>query len=216
MHAPEESPVRPGSPSKHSRTPRASPAQAAPPPPPSLEPESGSLQTQVLNLARQVNMLTKSLELDAGTMEIPKPSGEHSNPPHSPPGMNLELGIAAPATLPPLRGGPGMEQQRGLGGALLALRDQQKTETTAMTMLKDLIEVSLINMEQRIESRIDGIEQTLFDDAHPEFGSEEEDEELGNDITVSRVKMMNFVFKTRNCVSKTRNRVLRMRNFAGG
>ena len=50
-----------------------------------------------------------------------------------------------------------------------------------MRTLKDLIEVSLINMEQRIEQRIDGIEHSLF----PQGGAgqpEEEEEEAGEEV----------------------------------
>jgi hypothetical protein len=141
-------------------------------------------------------MLTKSLERDAAATAgssnnnqeqttVDKPSGSH---PGSPPGIKLEMraldgGVVVPSTLPPLRGSQPLQQQRGLGGALLALREQQKTETPSMTMLKDIIGASLISMEQRIESRIEGIEQTLFNDAHPELEEEDYEQDLGNDET---------------------------------
>ena len=51
-----------------------------------------------------------------------------------------------------------------------------------MRTLKDLIEVSLINMEQRIEQRIDGIEQSLFPQGGAGKEAEEEEEEAGEEV----------------------------------
>ena len=51
-----------------------------------------------------------------------------------------------------------------------------------MRTLKDLIEVSLINMEQRIEQRIDGIEQSLFPQGGAGKEPEEEEDEAGEEV----------------------------------
>ena len=51
-----------------------------------------------------------------------------------------------------------------------------------MRTLKDLIEVSLINMEQRIEQRIDGIEHSLFPQGGAGQEPEEEEDEAGEEV----------------------------------
>jgi len=51
-----------------------------------------------------------------------------------------------------------------------------------MRTLKDLIEVSLINMEQRIEQRIDGIEHSLFPQGGAGKEPEEEEDEAGEEV----------------------------------
>ena len=128
-------------------------------------------------------MLTQSLEQDAALRAGGDGEGEQASD-GKPPGTKLEIRtpgqVVIPATLPPLRSS--QARQSGLGGALLALREQQKTETASMTMLKDIIGASLISMEQRIESRIEGIEQTLFNDAHPQQDEEDDEQDLGDDV----------------------------------
>ena len=179
--------VRSPSPSKSSRASLASPtaARVASSTTLSLHTEVGSIQAQVANITHQVNMLTQSLEHDAALPSAGSQGRHEQEADGEPQGIKLEMPgqdsrAVVPATLPPLRGSHG--PQRGLGGALIALREQQKTETASMTMLKDIIGASLISMEQRIESRIERMEQTLFYGAHPELDEENDEQDLGDQV----------------------------------
>jgi Ca2+-binding EF-hand superfamily protein len=66
--------------------------------------------------------------------------------------------------LAPLRRDGGA--MKGLGGALLAVKDKQQAEAMHLTTFQQMIESSLLGMEQRIEQRISNIEANLHPGRH--------------------------------------------------